>query len=115
GELAPIFTPPWNRCTRDTARAVRAAGLAVLSRESRAEPIRCAGVGELPVSVDWLRQRHGVRVTRAELCHALAAGARAGRPAGVMLHHAVMDDEDREGVAQLLALLGASPGAHVTN
>ncbi len=94
---------------------MRAAGLAVLSRESRAEPFRCDGVGELPVSVDWLRQRRGVRVTRAELGTALAAAAQADGPSGVMLHHAVMDRDDREGVADLLALLVSSPSVRLAN
>ena len=58
-----IFTPPWNRCTADTARAVQEAGIEVLSRESRAEPLGVSGVLELPVSVDWMRERDGVRIT----------------------------------------------------
>ena len=115
GELDPIFTPPWNRCTSDTARAVRSAGLSILSRESRAEPLACDGLAELPVSVDWLRRCHGVQTTRAELGDALAGAARTGSPAGVMLHHAVMNGDDRANVAQLLALLGASPSARVAS
>jgi peptidoglycan/xylan/chitin deacetylase (PgdA/CDA1 family) len=102
GEVEPIFTPPWNRCTRDTARAVRHAGLGVLSRDSSAEPFHLEGVRELPVSVDW------VRLDRAELGCRLAAAVRRGKPTGVMLHHAVMDGEDREGVARLLALVQGS-------
>jgi hypothetical protein len=114
GELDPIFTPPWNRCTADTARAVADAGLAVLSRESRAEPLGVDGVCELPVSADWLRQRRGVRLTPAQLGETLAAAVRSGEPVGVMLHHAVMGAEDRHTVAQLLALLSAKPSVRLT-
>jgi hypothetical protein len=112
GELDPIFTPPWNRCTAETVRAVADAGLAVLSRESRAEPLGVDGVCELPVSVDWL-QRGGVRLTRPELGTALATAARSGKPTGVMLHHAVMDADDRRGVAQLLAMLTTMPSVRL--
>jgi hypothetical protein len=111
-ELDPIFTPPWNRCTPETVRAVREAGLTVLSRESRAESV-AAGVRRLDVSVDWLAQRHGVRLTREAVGEQLAAAARLDAPVGVMLHHAVMDDEERAGVARLLALLASSPSARL--
>jgi hypothetical protein len=109
-EPDPIFTPPWNRCTADTARAVRDAGLQVLSRESREQPLHVDGVSELPISVDWVRP-----ATRTELGEALAAAARDDRPAGVMLHHAVMDREQRRGVAELLELLGSSSTASLAS
>jgi len=101
-ELDPIFTPPWNRCTADTARALRVAGLTLLSRESRAEPL---DVPELPVSVDWTR--------RASLPDALAAAVRTGGPVGVMLHHAVMGADDRARLGELLALLDDAPGVRL--
>ena len=105
GPIDPIFTPPWNRCTRATAYALADAGLRVLSRESRAAALGVDGVEELPVHVDWLAGRKGVRLSRAELGERLAAQARAGGPVGVMLHHAVMDADDRRGVDQLLGVL----------
>jgi hypothetical protein len=101
-ELDPIFTPPWNRCTPDTARAVRIAGLALLSREARAEPL---AVRELPVNVDWTK--------REALPGTLAAAVRDGKPVGVMLHHAVMGADDRARLAELLALLDAAPGVRL--
>ena len=107
--VEPFFTPPWNRCTRVTARAVREAGLDVLSRESRAEPFGLDGLRELPVAVDWVRP-----ALRAELGAALADAARSGEPVGVMLHHAVMDGEQRRGVAELLRLLQSSTSARLT-
>jgi len=104
----PVFTPPWNRCTAETARAVQAAGIEVLSRESRAEPLGVSGVLELPVSVDWMRERDGVRITPAEIGGAIADAVAEGAPVGVMLHHAVMSAADRGLVGELLALLQSS-------
>jgi len=113
GEPDSIFTPPWNRCTADTARAVRAAGIEVLSRESRAEPFDVAGLRDLPVSVDWMRERHGVRVTPVEIGAALADAVADGAAVGVMLHHAVTGGADRALVAELLALLQSSPAVRL--
>lgn len=98
GALEPIFTPPWNRCTRDTAVCLAELGFAVLSRESRAEPLGVPGLCELPVSLDFVRLAPD----------ALARGFAAARPpVGVMIHHAEMDDADMDRMDELLALLAA--------
>jgi len=103
--LDPIFTPPWNRCTDDTGRALADAGL-LLSRESRARSLEVDGLEELAVRVDWFAHRKGVRLTRGELGARIAAEVRRGGPVGVMLHHAAMDADDRRAVGELLGVLG---------
>jgi hypothetical protein len=100
--VAPIFTPPWNRCTRATAGVLRELGFAALSRDVSAEPITVSGLQELSVGVDWVRPRRGDE---------LAAAVRAGAPVGVMLHHALLGDADRDAVAALLETLAADPNA----
>jgi peptidoglycan/xylan/chitin deacetylase (PgdA/CDA1 family) len=94
GRLEPIFTPPWNRCTRDTALCLADLGFEVLSRESRAEPLGV--LRELPVSLDF------VRLAPDELARRFAA---AVPPVGVMFHHAEMDDAAMGRAGELLALL----------
>jgi len=42
---------------------------------------------------------------------ALAAHARAAGSVGVMLHHAVMGESERQGIADLLTLLACADGA----
>jgi Polysaccharide deacetylase len=96
GALEPIFTPPWNRCTRDTGLCLAELGFAVLSRESRAEPLGVEGLRELPVTLDF------VRLEPDELARRFAA---ARPPIGVMFHHAEMDDGAMDRADQLLALL----------
>jgi Polysaccharide deacetylase len=96
GAVAPIFTPPWNRCTHDTGVCLAELGFAVLSRESRADPLGVPGLRELPVSLDWCRLDPG----------AFARGfAAAAAPVGVMFHHAEMDDDDMDRADELLALV----------
>jgi hypothetical protein len=96
--LDPFFTPPWNRCTRDTAAALSELGFALLSREHRAEPFGL--LPELPVHVDV------ARLAPDELDAHFAALVDSGAgPIGVMFHHAVMEQEDFARAGELLALL----------
>jgi hypothetical protein len=97
--LDPFFTPPWNRCTRDTGEALVALGFAALSREHRAEPLGL--LPEVSVHLDV------ARLTPEELDARFAAHVRAGGPVGVMFHHAVMEDADLGRAAALLELLAS--------
>jgi hypothetical protein len=110
GPIDPIFTPPWNRCTETTVQCLAELGFAALSQDSGAMPAAGAAPQRLPVSVDWCRWRDGTQAGWRVLGKRLAASlSDSALPAGVMLHHAVMDDVDRTHVAQLLALLRAAP------
>ena len=93
GHVEPIFTPPWNRCTRDTALCLAELGFEVLSRESRAEPLGV--LRELPVSLDF------VRLSADEFARRFVEAT----PVGVMFHHAEMDDAAMDRAGELLALL----------
>jgi hypothetical protein len=99
GRITPIFTPPWNRCTLDTAHAVCDLGFVMLSREHRAEPFGLDGLAELPVHLDV------ARLAPDELDSRFAAHVQEGGPVGVMFHHAVMDREAFDRAAELLRLL----------
>ena len=109
-----LFTPPWNRCTAATAAALADQGFAVLSRDAGAGRFDRAGLAEVPVTVDWFGHRKGVRWTRGELAARLADAVAGGGPVGVMLHHAVTGDAEREAVADLLAVVAAAPAARPT-
>jgi hypothetical protein len=108
-----IFTPPWNRCTRETGEVLAELGFEVLSRESRAEPLAVAGLRELPVAIDWFAKRKGKRLEPLELGELLARAIASPGPVGVMFHHAVMDASERDGAAQLLDLLATHPAVTV--
>ncbi|HKS07918.1 MAG TPA: DUF2334 domain-containing protein [Pyrinomonadaceae bacterium] len=101
--LDPIFTPPWNRCTAATAACLRDAGFKVLSRDTTAPQLNTDGLAELPVSIDWFAKRKKVRLAPEEIGNSFSAAARS--PIGVMLHHALMDQEERARLAELLQLV----------
>jgi hypothetical protein len=103
----PIFTPPWNRCTAATAACLREAGFSYLSRDVTASQIDTTGLRELPIAVDWCKQRHGVRLTPDEIGASLSDAARKRDAVGVMLHHAVMDHDEHTRLAELLRLLSS--------
>jgi hypothetical protein len=100
-----MFTPPWNRCTADTATALVAEGFRVLSREARVERLGVDGLAELDVHVDWFAKRKGVPLERAEIGELVAGFVAGGGPVGVMFHHAVMDAGEMAAADELLSLL----------
>ena len=59
-----VFTPPWNRCTDETAAALANLGFKVLSRDRTAEQFGREDLAEVPVTVDWFAKRKGEPLTR---------------------------------------------------
>lgn len=109
--VAPILTPPWNRCTPSTGRCAAELGFQVLSRDATAVPLGLDELVELPVTVDWFARRKGVRLDRPQLGALLGGAAAEADPVGVMLHHAITDDQEMEAVGELLALVARHPAA----
>lgn len=105
--LDAIFTPPWNRCTADTAKALQLLDFDALSRDATAEPLHQSGLIELPIHIDWLRKRNGVALTREEFGEYLAAGIRKSKMPGIMFHHAQMNDANLQELDELLHLLAS--------
>jgi peptidoglycan/xylan/chitin deacetylase (PgdA/CDA1 family) len=102
GRTVPIFTPPWNRCTETTGRCLLELGFRALVRDWSADPLELEGLRELQVHVDWCARRKG------ELP---AAAAREHGAVGVMLHHALIDADERRQLERLLALLASHGNA----
>lgn len=111
GDVPSLFTPPWNRCAPWTGRVLRDLGFEVLSRDVTAGSMAVPGLSELPVTVDWSAKRKGVPVDRTGRGELL--GRSVGEPGavGVMLHHAVMSEQDLADLAALLALVADHPTA----
>lgn len=104
--LDPIFTPPWNRLTQTTIDCLHELGFRVLSRDATATPLQLNGLVELKVTVDWCKVRRAdgsLHTLAKQIADSIASGDRAG----IMLHHAVMDEGDMRDIAALLALLAS--------
>lgn len=105
----PIFTPPWNRCSVETAHALEDLEYRVLSRDRTAPPFGLPGLRELPITVDWFARRPGVQPPFVELGVRLAADVDRPGPVGIMLHHAVTEAGDFQRLGELLSLLAGHP------
>ena len=112
GPTESIFTPPWNRCTAATATCLQQEGFTLLSRDITATRFNTPGLMELPVSIDWFGHRKGVRLTPGEIGDSLSKAASAQSPVGVMLHHALVDDDERRRIGELLELLSSDSQVH---
>lgn len=107
-QVASVFTPPWNRCTSDTAVALQTLGVQYISRIIGSEPISDA-VPELPVAVDWLKKRKGVRLNTTELVEYICGLLNTDDEViGVMLHHEHMDQDNRLMLHQFIESLRES-------
>jgi predicted deacetylase len=112
GLIQPVFTPPWNRCTRVTAELLAELGFRVLSRHVSEPPLAVPGLTEVPVSVDWsYAKRDGRRLTPIELAELAAERVRRGGAVGINLHHAVMDAAELRRLRELCELLARHPAA----
>jgi peptidoglycan/xylan/chitin deacetylase (PgdA/CDA1 family) len=110
--LSPIFTPPWNRCERVTGECLLRTGLRILSRDGSAAPLNLDGLFELPVTIDWFARARGVRLSLDELGARMASAVvTSPAPVGIMFHHALMDETERERSGELLALLASHRNA----
>jgi peptidoglycan/xylan/chitin deacetylase (PgdA/CDA1 family) len=107
-----IFTPPWNRCTASTAACLEQVGFTLLSRDITATRLNTPGLMELPVSIDWFGHRKNVRLTPNEIGESLSKAVSSRAPVGVMLHHALVDDDERQRIGELLELLSSDSQAN---
>ena len=107
---APVFTPPWNRCTEETREALCELGFRLLSRDISAPPAAGTWLPEIPVSVDLFRWKTGPRLKEAdELRAEIGRSVDRGGPVGILLHHKVMSETAFDRVASLVDVLRANP------
>ena len=102
--LPDIFTPPWNRCTETTACCLVELGFEMLSCDNSATTFEMEQLMEQPVHLDW-SGKHGVKNGSAAWGETIAAHLRAAESRlGLLLHHAVINDDDCRMLAELLTI-----------
>ena len=113
--VEPIFTPPWNRCTDDTAAALVDLDFTILSCDRTAAGFGVDGLAEVPITVDWFAKSKGEPLTRHQVAAEIAGQIAEGGQVGIMLHHAVTDADHLELIDELLGVLSGHPNATSTS
>ena len=103
--LDPIFTPPWNRCTEITNACLIDLGFRALSCDATAPSLALSALKELPISIDWFAKKNGARLSFESLGTLIADTAKQTRCVGIMLHHELMNSDERDRISDLLVLL----------
>ncbi len=104
--FSPVFTPPWNRCTTDTYRALDQLGFEALSKKSGKDAPADYSFRELSVTLDLYHWKNGVKMKAPdEFVGELVSQMRELDIVGVMLHHKVMDVSAFELLESLLSEL----------
>jgi len=88
----PVFTPPWNRLTVDTFRALDELGFYVLSKDRGKQPVTGYGFREISTTLDLYRWKGGPTMkSPQEIVNDLISQMANQRIIGLLLHHKVMD------------------------
>jgi peptidoglycan/xylan/chitin deacetylase (PgdA/CDA1 family) len=104
-----VFTPPWNRCTAETLRALDQSGFQGYSGFRSGEPVIGYGFRDVSVTLDLHRWKNGVAMKRAdEIVRELLAQLRELDTIGIMLHHKMMDEDGFDLLSHLLRELSQS-------
>jgi len=111
--IAPIFTPPWNRCTGNCSRALAELDFEVLSRIGGSAALDHCGLQDVSVTIDWQKKRAGVRRAGPDFDHYAAAQCKDLQTVGIMLHHAMMDAADLAHFTCFLEFLQDSPNVRL--
>ena len=109
--LDPLFTPPWNRCAQATVECLEELGFQLLSRDVTAEPFEVTTLRQIPVHVDWSKIIKTSADPLTDLGQAIANDLLHNDLTGIMLHHADMDTNHLEILAELLANLSSHHNA----
>jgi Polysaccharide deacetylase len=104
--FSPVFTPPWNRCTSATYRALDQLGFQALSRIHSDLLAGDYNFREVSVTLDLYRWQGGAAMKSPnEFFDELIVQLEMLPRIGIMLHHKVMDEEAYELLALLLGEL----------
>lgn len=90
--LSPFFTPPWNRCSLETAESLYELGILAISRFTGARPDVSTILPDIQVNVDLhTRKEKSVEESLKNMLHELEMSIAGGR-CGIMIHHQRMND-----------------------
>ena len=102
----PAFTPPWNRCTMDTYRALDELGFQVLSKDRGKDRLSEYRFTEISTTLDLYSWKEGARMKSPDdIVQALIGQLEALPLVGLLLHHKVMTTDAFRFLDQILCEL----------
>ncbi len=106
----PAFTPPWNRCTKDTYQVLDELGFLILSKDRGKEPVAGYRFKDISTTLDLYTWKTGARMKAPhEIVQGLILQMQELPVVGLLLHHKVMDAEAFHFLDQLLRELSRFP------
>jgi hypothetical protein len=103
----PVFTPPWNRCGRDTLASLCEMEYRAVSRSRNSRPEPPVGLQEIPVNVDLHTLKAQTPEAAWERLLSDLDRAVVGGVCGIMIHHRVMTDAAFDFLHMLLRNIAA--------
>lgn len=105
----PIFTPPWNRCSRATLECLSGVGYLAVSRDIGAVPSPPPSLVDIPIDVDLhTRKERSVPDGWKALFLQIEKAFRRGS-CGFMIHHQRMNENAFRFLDDLLGILSTHP------
>lgn len=109
GLFVPVFTPPWNRCSRETMEMLLELGYLAVSRSEGAKPLAPQGLPDFAVNVDLhTRKEDDCREGWQNLLKKMTNAVNKGR-VGFMIHHQLMNSTAHDFLEILLTELHRRP------
>jgi hypothetical protein len=108
-DWSQVFTPPWNRCTANTFRALDELGFAALSKDRSGQLVTGYRFREISITFDLYRWKGEPAMKSPEhVFDELIPQLNELDTVGVMLHHKVMDAAAFDFVRELIETLRES-------
>lgn len=106
----PVFTPPWNRCTSDTFKALDTLGFQILSKDLGKHPITDYSFTEISTSLDLFTWKGEAKMKNPQdIVQLLLSQFENLEIIGILLHHKVMNTKSFAFLDQLLRELAHWP------
>ncbi len=107
--FSPFFTPPWNRCSRESMDGLLELEFKAISRSSNTKPESPACLPDIAINTDLhtRKEQSGDESLHTLLCE-ITAGIAGGR-SGVMLHHQLMNSRAFDFLSTLLDVIRSRP------
>ncbi len=107
--FSPFFTPPWNRCSKNTLEGLQELQFQAVSRSENAKPLAPAGLPDIQVNIDLhTRKEANPKKCLQDLLTEISQGIANGT-GGIMIHHQRMNQAAFDFLDLLLHTIRADP------